>query len=286
MNHKLKHIVKKAKTVSLSSQEKDEMKASLLKHVESHPLTLESGTFLIQKRVSYFEWIGANLNNKRYMVPAVFSLVIVLTTGISFASSSSLPGGFLYPVKILNEKINSVLASDPIDKVKVLTINTVNRLEEAEKLFIDGKLDEKTEVKIAEFFENDSELANRSIVALENNNKKSGTEASIKFKEDLDKHKKILSSFSSLGDVNVLSNILSNKVDIAITKLESSSTSDIESSVDGKEEDKKTENEDNKSSTDSNEGDDEDGTSINIPDANVNINAGGSGSVSVPNLGL
>jgi hypothetical protein len=197
MKHRFKHIVKSAKEVSLTSDEKDDLRRSIVAHLESHPLTAESGTFTVQKPISCFHWTGGYFGSKRMLaVPCIFMLLILVSAGVSFASTSALPGNILYPIKILNEKINSSFISDPVKRVKVLTVNAMNRLEEAEKLYLNGKLDEATELKLAKSFETDSGLVGQSLTALQKTTyKESGMQAGLKFREDLDRHHKILASF-------------------------------------------------------------------------------------------
>lgn len=320
MKQKLKHIIKDTKEVSLSSEEKDGIKASLLEHIESHPLVEGSGGFCMPKRVSFFEWTGDYFYSKKVMVPSALLLLIVLTGGVSFASSYSLPGHLLYPVKILNEKLSSALAFDTEEKTKILALNALNRLEEAEMLLIEGKLDEKTEVEITKSFEKDSRLADKSLLVLQKDNEKSGVEAALKFKDDLDKHQKILNGFSQSsdsesGDTNIKKKLLVSEVDRMIAKLRSLSSG----SLDKKEEKKpilKKQSESKKINTTSS-------TSVIIPplntsattsveakaeaeiketekndtkkddlkesakiDVKVDTNVSGSGSMSVPSLGL
>ncbi len=119
MRTRLKKIIKKAKGISLSNEEKDSIKNTLLKHIEDNPLIEESGSFQIHKRVTYSEWVGNYFSNKKIMVPSALLLLLMLTGGISFASSNALPGSLLYPVKILSEKVGLAFATGQKEKVKM-----------------------------------------------------------------------------------------------------------------------------------------------------------------------
>ncbi|MES2223648.1 MAG: DUF5667 domain-containing protein [Patescibacteria group bacterium] len=220
MRTRLKNIVKKAKGISLSSDEKDSIKHALLKHIEDNPLVEESGSFQIHKRVSYSEWVGNYFNNKKLMVPSALLLLLVLTGGISFASSNALPGSLLYPVKILNEKVGLAFATDQKEKVKMLTLNANTRLEEAEALYTQGKLDQKTETDLAESFEEDSVQANVTLEHLQKDDKGSSNEEATRFRGDLDKHQKIIGSLRSQERMDTSPSGLAETVSKVIAKFD------------------------------------------------------------------
>ncbi|MBI4091026.1 MAG: hypothetical protein HY422_03305 [Candidatus Komeilibacteria bacterium] len=80
------------------------------------------------------------------------SLVVVATAGagISYAAERSLPGSPLYAVKInLNEKILSALARTPQTQAQWDVHRIERRLEEAEQLIAEGRLDIQTSSTLA-----------------------------------------------------------------------------------------------------------------------------------------
>jgi len=94
-----------------------------------------------------------NLSFKKVMIPA-FSLVFVLSTGVFTvgASKSSLPGDFLYSIKMINEDMALVVA--PKDKKAEVEMEQVGkRIEEFGKIsqnYSDPKQGEKIEMILGE----------------------------------------------------------------------------------------------------------------------------------------
>ncbi|MDB5204643.1 MAG: hypothetical protein JWP09_671 [Candidatus Taylorbacteria bacterium] len=219
MTSRFKNIIKQAKDVSLSSKENDSIKASLLEHMESHPLIEGSGGFNMHKRISYSEWVGNYFSNKKFMVPSALLLLLVLTGGISFASSGALPGSLLYPVKILNEKVSLAFATDQKEKVQMLTTNANTRLEEAEELYTQGKLDQKTETNLAQSFEEDSVQANVSLEHMKKDDKGSSDEEASRFRIDLGKHRKIIGDLR-LDNKQTSSSTLPEAIDKVIARFD------------------------------------------------------------------
>lgn len=149
MNNKFHKTIKTAQKLSLSVEEKEQMKASLLNHMAENPPIAE--VMWKEERAPILSYFNFNMLGK-YVVPAL-ALVLIISAGTSvFASGNALPGDLLYPIKILGEKIQSSLAISGVEKEKVDTEHAVARLEEAETLQAEGKLDEEKKAALADSF--------------------------------------------------------------------------------------------------------------------------------------
>ncbi len=84
---------------------------------------------------------------------AAVLIIVVTGGGVASAAEGAIPGDVLYPVKInVNEKIKTALAKTPQAKAK-LHVELVNeRLKEAEKLSVEGKLTATTTAELSDNF--------------------------------------------------------------------------------------------------------------------------------------
>jgi hypothetical protein len=198
MSKKFKHIIKNAKKVSLSKEERSEIRFILENHITENPLLNGSGSFVTSKntffeKISSIEWMGGYLNNSKFAQPLSFALIVMfLLGGTTFAAETALPGDLLYKVKILNEKLSIKLVSSIEAKVRLQSRHTLSRLKEAEALESKGKLDEKTEAKVASIFKEHSNDTIASIALLQKEDKEKAEQTSLMFKENLALHRNIL----------------------------------------------------------------------------------------------
>ncbi|MDP3996241.1 MAG: DUF5667 domain-containing protein [bacterium] len=178
----------------LTSVEKADMKACVLKYVRENP-------------VVYYE-------NKKTPLPAgelfaifisrkVFGLlatVVLVVAGVSVAAREALPGNALYPVKIgLNEKMLQTFAFSDFAKARLDASLAEKRLIEAEALSSKGEL--KTEVRehLTIRFEVFADRAIENISRLEEKDKiEEAIEISGKFEATLNAHGDILAKISGL----------------------------------------------------------------------------------------
>jgi hypothetical protein len=146
MQKKFNDIIKKARTVSLTKKEKAHGRARLSIFLEASVRTEEAG--------------------HPALAPIIASLVLVamLGGGVSLAAENSLPGSSLYPIKVsINEEIRAALATSVEAKAEWETRRAERRLEEGDKLFEKGDLDEARDKKIKEAFNKHAEAAERRI---------------------------------------------------------------------------------------------------------------------------
>jgi hypothetical protein len=113
---------------------------------------------------------------------AAVMLFVLVGAGTASAAQGALPGDLLYPVKIsINESVEVALASGPGKKAEVQARLAERRVEEAETLASEGRLDEQKAQLIAEKIEKHTAEA----TALAEADEGDDAAASVKIKETL-----------------------------------------------------------------------------------------------------
>lgn len=99
-------------------------------------------------------------------MPLIILLAVMIGGGTTLAAQNSIPGDFLYPVKIsVNENVRAALAVSNDSEAKLQTDLLEERLQEAQKLQANGQLTTDTESTIAATI---SAQAQRAETAAEN----------------------------------------------------------------------------------------------------------------------
>ena len=126
---KTEEILKKGKNVSLSASEREEMKALLLSYATYHRVKEAPA----ERKTFWFSvWT-------RGFAPASLALVLFFST--SYASTTSLPGDLLYPVKTnLIEELTAATKLTPISQLEYQHHRYETRLIELHTLSEQGKL--------------------------------------------------------------------------------------------------------------------------------------------------
>ena len=125
----LHNIRNEAEKIRLSGAEKSAMRASIF----------GTPTPVVLHRSSYV------FLSPRYLVPLFVVLVVFIGGGTTSAAQGALPGDLLYPVKVsINETVEVALAPTPAAKAEVQVRLAERRVEEAQKLSSQGRLNKKT----------------------------------------------------------------------------------------------------------------------------------------------
>ena len=134
------------------------------------------------------------------MIPFIIALVIAITGGTATVAERSIPGDFLYGVKVhINEPVAGVFAFTKEEKTEWQERIVERRLDEAQKLISNNNLDEATRVnlenqinnKITEFNTNVNELS------LQNNEATTSSDLNIRLQASLNAYKSVLENLST-----------------------------------------------------------------------------------------
>src|SRR3989338_4824684 len=134
----LRNIRNEAEKIRLSIAEKSAMRASIF----------GTPTPVVLHRSSYV------FLSPRYLVPLFVVLVVFIGGGTTSAAQGALPGDLLYPVKVsINETVEVALAPTPAAKAEVQVRLAERRVEEAQKLSLQGRLNKKTAKILSDDFD-------------------------------------------------------------------------------------------------------------------------------------
>ncbi len=133
----------------------------------------------------------------------ILALVAALGGGTSIVAENAVPGDALYPVKVdINETVRGGLTLSAEGKAEWSVRKAERRLEEAEKLASEGKLDADAEASVKAGFEARADEAIAAIAAV---GEKKGAEAAANlnaaFKSSLEAHERVLVNANADADV-------------------------------------------------------------------------------------
>ncbi|MFZ2072123.1 MAG: DUF5667 domain-containing protein [Minisyncoccia bacterium] len=160
MDEIFKKLNNEAKKISLNKEEKSSVRNILISYSKKSPYYGEKTSY---GRLFNFVFVS----NKRVLISAFVILLLILGGGTSYAAENSLPGDFLYTIKVhVNENVEGFLALNPKARAKLNEKIIEKRLEEVDKLASLGKLNEKNKIKIEEGIEKASVKLNRHLEKL------------------------------------------------------------------------------------------------------------------------
>ncbi len=184
-------IFRYIKRVKLSSEEKERGRSALRAFIATNPV--REGVFsrlISQKR-------QRSIVERLFIHPMPIALIIalILGGGVTFAAEQSLPGEALYPVKInVNEQVRSLLAVSDDAEARLQANLAERRLEEAEKLAVDGRLNDDVLAKIESNFDGHAARVATRIEAMKNtpNDNANAVAVGSRFEASLRAHEEIL----------------------------------------------------------------------------------------------
>lgn len=129
-------------------------------------------------------------------------IALIVSGGVGVAAQNSLPGNVLYPVKInVNEKLEGLLSVSAKAKADFEAVLASRRLQEAEELSSEGKLDDQIATDIQANFEEHANAAEKGVSDLKTDNDlESASEVAADFESSLHSHETILVTLSLKGD--------------------------------------------------------------------------------------
>lgn len=142
---------------------------------------------------SHYFFYNFQFMQARVLVP--LALVLVVFTGGSTAAAAhgSLPGDFLYPVKVsINESVEVALATTPLARAEVSQKLAERRVEEAEALAARGTLTQEVGEELAASFDAHVEVAQENTEKVEAQDPDAAGELREKLSSRLSAHGSIL----------------------------------------------------------------------------------------------
>ncbi|PIR87363.1 MAG: hypothetical protein COU11_00860 [Candidatus Harrisonbacteria bacterium CG10_big_fil_rev_8_21_14_0_10_49_15] len=208
MNKQLKKILKKSRQINLTRQEKEAGKAVLAAHMRANP---------VRENTSGRLWILQRLFINQYLaktMPIAVLLIIALSGGASLAAQGTEPGDALYPVKVsVNEQVRGWFTFSDEAKAELMTDLALSRLEEAEILATEGKLDSKTQAKLEQRFAQKIEAARSAMARLTANGKvDAATAITANFEAELAAHEQVLAHLGQNQGNHSLAARVSNQI--------------------------------------------------------------------------
>ncbi|OGM97677.1 MAG: hypothetical protein A2735_03705 [Candidatus Yanofskybacteria bacterium RIFCSPHIGHO2_01_FULL_41_21] len=201
------NIFNKVELVKLSSIEKEKMRAELLLFTEKHPVrNVDSIRHILQERSksyisSFVEILTLKkiLINKLQPMPIILIIALLVGGGTSFAAESALTGDVLYPVKVsVNEEVRGWFAVSSEAQAKWDARRVERRLEEAEKLAAEGRLNAEMRAQIESRLDGHSKAFEDQTKKIETEqNTNASLEINSDFEASLKAHEQVLSRIAA-----------------------------------------------------------------------------------------
>lgn len=229
MNKKIDRQFTDLQNIKLAPAEKNQMKASLILHMEKYPVRNSVSSRLIW-RESWKIFVDSWLISKhtKYMTASIIiALILALGGGSTVAAAeNSVPGDILYPVKInVTENIRAVAAISDESKASWNTEVVTRRLQEAEQLVAKDKLDSQTADLLSEEVKTHSELTKIAAQKLSDNQESEKAAAvNAQLEAKIKAHADIL---INIGQQNIASEHLVNLLQNVSSELSSVSDARI-----------------------------------------------------------
>ncbi len=182
LNKKLTQGIKEIREIKMSAEEKSQ----ILKNI-----------------------LGASFQKKKgirspYIYALVPTLALAFCLVLVFASSDSLPGGVLYPLKVnVVEPFHSALLVSPVERADYQSSLATERLQEAETLDNKGTLDAPKEDKLNTLLSNHTKAFDKAVVEINQKNPKDpkiSADIEDSFQRDLKAHSKVLDILNTQKD--------------------------------------------------------------------------------------
>src|SRR3989344_2736196 len=184
----LESCFKESQTVKLDEQAKESIRQNLVAYMKKNPAQ--------EKRAWFGSYIPANVFRLKTANAMLAGMLILLLGGgvASVQAAAALPGDLLYPVKInFNEKLQESLAFSQIAKLELHMKLAEKRLQEIEKLTVDGKINITAQSQSQSNFNDHANRASGYLAKLHKQDKYQQTQAAAsKFEGSLKAHALII----------------------------------------------------------------------------------------------
>jgi hypothetical protein len=213
----IEKIFKSAKHVRLEKEKKNSIKASILMYMKENPVVYSKASIM-----GFWKLLFLPRLRPAYVSIASLALVLFVVGSASVGAQSALPGDLLYPVKVdFNEKILQVLAFSDQAKAMLHVQLAETRLQEVEKLVVEGKLTAHNQNQINDNLNISLNNATKSIDKLNSAKKyNSALNVSSDLEASLKVHSRVLQKIKDSKNNKSQDNVnsLIDKVDRTVTK--------------------------------------------------------------------
>jgi hypothetical protein len=178
-------FIKKLRHLTLTKTEAQDMREKLLSYTNFYPATEAAKVSSVQWRSVQTFMLSYVRSYPRTLISAALIVVILVgTTGVTYASEGTLPGQVLYPVKVsVIEPIQGALITTPVGKAEWQTELADRRLTEASTLAARNDLATSTQEYLAAQASEHVALAQTDAATLANSG---DTSAALNVQADLD----------------------------------------------------------------------------------------------------
>jgi hypothetical protein len=141
--------LEKLRTVQLGTDAKLRMREELSSFADFHSVRIAENDRSIKQVQSYSVFTLFTHTKSRFMNATLLIALMIGTGGTAFAAQNTVPGDFLYPVKVhVNENVRSSLAVGADAEAKLQAEFFEERLDEARKLALSGKHEAATSAEV------------------------------------------------------------------------------------------------------------------------------------------
>jgi hypothetical protein len=165
---------------ALYDDERQQMRESLMAYMEKVPVRSEEDTIV-------------HSSPRFGLVLGLVVTFLIVGTGVTFAAQSALPGEKLYPIKVgVNEKVLGLFAVSPSSKAEMEAHFAAERLEEAQILFTQERLDDETRVELQTNFKNHMAAYEKHVTKVKVSDVNAAASIDANFKSSLAAHAIVL----------------------------------------------------------------------------------------------
>src|SRR3989338_5181735 len=190
----MNNLLKILRNITLSQDEKAQMRRNIAAFMDMNPFGNTAGDLSAEAlakaernsalaRLTFRRGINLQLIKGKSMPELIIALIVALSGGTAVAAQGSLPGEALHPVKMVMERIDSGLSLSADAKANTSLKFAERRLEEAEKLAVEGKLDAELVAQMEKRFDAQEARMKSIIEKLEANGK---TEAAARLSSNVE----------------------------------------------------------------------------------------------------
>lgn len=185
---KIKDFLNRGADTSLSEEERQRIRSTLVSFMASHPVRGGEMERLYMQRPNYSPFLFK-------FMPIISAIMIaaLLGGGVSSAAEATLPGDKLYPIKThINETVRGWTAISAKAQAEWQVQLAERRLEEAGRLAAEDRLNSEIQAELSKEIERNSREANRKTEKLKEKDEDSAVEVSSRLEIALNAHGKVL----------------------------------------------------------------------------------------------